>query len=117
MTTEDVNFASCRQSRRNHWDAVARKMDSWTGWSKAYHERLTQVYRCRVAPGQRILEVVIRLCFFMSLEEKKKLLKNNFPGVVQRFYFNITPTPVSRRQTIPSHTASQEKGDVVRLLT
>ena len=57
MATGDVNFTSYQQSRRNHWDAVARKMDSWTGWSKAYHERLTQVYRFWVAPGQRILEV------------------------------------------------------------
>ncbi|TRZ52023.1 glycosyltransferase [bacterium] len=57
MATGDVNFASYQQSRKNHWDAVARKMDSWTGWSKAYHERLTQVYRFWVAPGQRILEM------------------------------------------------------------
>jgi len=57
MATGDVSFNAYQQSRRNHWDAVARKMDSWTGWSKAYHERLAQVYRFWVAPGQRILEV------------------------------------------------------------
>jgi ubiquinone/menaquinone biosynthesis C-methylase UbiE len=57
MPTEDINFTSYQQSRRNHWDAVARKMDSWAGWSKAYHECLTQVYRFWVVPGQRILEV------------------------------------------------------------
>lgn len=57
MAAGTVNFTSYQQSRRNHWDAVARKMDSWTGWSREYHERLTQVYRFWVAPGQRILEV------------------------------------------------------------
>jgi len=57
MATGDFNFDSYQRSRRNHWDEVARKMDSWTGWSKTYHERLTQVYRFWVAPGQRILEV------------------------------------------------------------
>lgn len=57
MATGDVKFASYQRSRRNHWDAVARKMDSWAGWSRTYHERLTQVYRFWVAPGQRILEV------------------------------------------------------------
>jgi ubiquinone/menaquinone biosynthesis C-methylase UbiE len=57
MATGDVNFTSYKRSRTNHWDAVARKMDTWTGWGKAYHERLTQVYRFGVAPGQRILEV------------------------------------------------------------
>jgi ubiquinone/menaquinone biosynthesis C-methylase UbiE len=53
----DVTFAAYRQLRRNHWDVIARKMDSWTGWGRAYHERLTQVYRFWVAPGQRILEI------------------------------------------------------------
>jgi ubiquinone/menaquinone biosynthesis C-methylase UbiE len=53
----DVKFASYRQSRRDHWDSVAHKMDSWKGWGRAYHERLIQIYRFWVAPRQRILEV------------------------------------------------------------
>jgi SAM-dependent methyltransferase len=53
----DVKFASYRQSRMDHWDSVARKMDSWTGWGRAYHERLMQIYRFWVAPRQRVLEV------------------------------------------------------------
>lgn len=57
MTIHDMSFDTYRKSRCNHWDAVARKMDSWTGWSKAYHERLAQVYSFWVTPGQRILEV------------------------------------------------------------
>jgi SAM-dependent methyltransferase len=57
VTTPDISFDSYQRARCDHWNAVARKMDSWTGWSTAYHERLTQVYRFWVAPGQRILEV------------------------------------------------------------
>lgn len=57
MTTNDSGFDSYQRVRCDHWDAVARKMDSWTGWNRGYHERLTQVYRFWVAPGQRILEV------------------------------------------------------------
>jgi ubiquinone/menaquinone biosynthesis C-methylase UbiE len=57
MSSGDINFTSYQQSRKNHWDTVARKMDTWTGWGKAYHERLMQVYRFWVAPGQRILEI------------------------------------------------------------
>src|SRR5664280_271106 len=57
MISENVDFASYEKARKNHWDAVARKMDSWTGWSAAYHERLAEVYRFWVAPGQRVLEL------------------------------------------------------------
>ncbi|MDD3260244.1 MAG: glycosyltransferase [Smithellaceae bacterium] len=57
MTSENADFASYRKARKNHWDAIARRMDSWTGWSAAYHERLTEVYRFWVAPGQRVLEL------------------------------------------------------------
>ncbi len=57
MTTNDSGFDSYQRVRCDHWDAVARKVDSWTGWNRGYHERLTQVYRFWVAPGQRILEI------------------------------------------------------------
>jgi SAM-dependent methyltransferase len=40
-----------------HWDSVARKMDHWSGWGGAYHQRLTQVYRFLVPEGCRVLEV------------------------------------------------------------
>ena len=55
--TVEINYESYWQSRRSHWDAVARKMESWTGWGKAYHKRLAQIYGFWVAPGQRVLEV------------------------------------------------------------
>ena len=57
MALENADFASYQKARKNHWDAIARKMDSWTGWSAAYHERLTEVYRFWVAPDQRVLEL------------------------------------------------------------
>jgi ubiquinone/menaquinone biosynthesis C-methylase UbiE len=57
MATGDASFISYQQTRRNHWDRVARRMDFWKGWSGAYHERLKQIYRFRVTPGQRVLEI------------------------------------------------------------
>ena len=57
MASENVDFVSYQKARKNHWDAIARKMDSWTGWSAAYHERLAEVYRFWVAPSQRVLEL------------------------------------------------------------
>jgi len=32
------------QARRLHWNQVARKLETWTGWGGYYHRRLTQVY-------------------------------------------------------------------------
>lgn len=46
-----------QQSRIVHWDAWAKKMDSWTGWGGYYHQRLTEIYRLLVVPGQRVLEI------------------------------------------------------------
>lgn len=57
MASENVDFASYQKARKNHWDAIARKMDSWTGWGSVYHKRLAEVYRFWVAPGQRVLEL------------------------------------------------------------
>lgn len=57
MTINDSGFDSYQRTRCDHWDTVARKMDTWRGWSKGYYERLTQVYSFCVAPEQRILEL------------------------------------------------------------
>ena len=56
MASENVDFASYQRVRKNHWNAIARKMDSWT-WSATYHELLAEIYRFWVAPGQRVLEL------------------------------------------------------------
>lgn len=45
------------RARIAHWDAVARKRDSWKGWGGAYHARLSEVYGFLTSPGLRVLEV------------------------------------------------------------
>ncbi|MBN1813024.1 MAG: glycosyltransferase [Anaerolineae bacterium] len=46
-----------RQARVARWDAIARQMDTWTGWGTHYHRRLAEIYRFLVPPGQRVLEL------------------------------------------------------------
>ncbi len=46
-----------QQTHIVHWDAVARKRDSWNGWGGLYHRRLAEIYRFLITPGQRILEI------------------------------------------------------------
>ena len=57
MTTNDSSFNSYKKARCDHWNTVARKMDSWRGLSGEYNNRLKKVYRFMVTPGQRILEI------------------------------------------------------------
>lgn len=45
------------RTRQAHWDAVARRLERWTGWGGYYHRRLTQIYQSMVSPGQRVLEI------------------------------------------------------------
>ena len=45
------------QKRLAHWDQIARKRDSWQGWSGPYHRRLQEMYSYLISPGQRVLEV------------------------------------------------------------
>ncbi|HLG17035.1 MAG TPA: bifunctional class I SAM-dependent methyltransferase/glycosyltransferase family 2 protein [Blastocatellia bacterium] len=45
------------QQRVAHWDAVAARMDGWTGLGKYYHKRLTEVYLATIPTGQRVLEI------------------------------------------------------------
>lgn len=57
FTSDDVAQTVYTQERIDHWDAVARRMDTWTSWGAYYHQRLTQIYQFLVAPGQRVLEI------------------------------------------------------------
>src|SRR5919199_1333322 len=57
LNTNTAAQARYRQARMEHWDAVARRMDTWTGWGGCYHRRLTEIYRFLVPPGQRVLEI------------------------------------------------------------
>jgi ubiquinone/menaquinone biosynthesis C-methylase UbiE len=46
-----------REARQSHWDAIARKRDSWRGMGLWYHRRIEQIYRFLISPGQRVLEI------------------------------------------------------------
>ncbi|MBI3165287.1 MAG: methyltransferase domain-containing protein, partial [Chloroflexi bacterium] len=46
-----------QQTRRAHWDKVAKKRDHWRGMGRWYHRRLIEIYRYLVSPNQRILEI------------------------------------------------------------
>jgi ubiquinone/menaquinone biosynthesis C-methylase UbiE len=45
------------RARRDHWDAIADRMKSWTGWGGFYQRRLAHIYRQLIPPGARILEI------------------------------------------------------------
>jgi len=60
MTTDSFADDSSRRYqavRRESWDETARKLDGWRGAGGYYHQRLNEVYRFWVAPGQSVLEV------------------------------------------------------------
>jgi len=66
MNKNDLGFISYQQSRRQHCDCIARKMNTRADWSLGYHERLAQVYRFWSPPGQRILEIGCGLGHLLS---------------------------------------------------
>lgn len=57
LNPNDPAYSTYTQSRRAHWDMIARKRDAWRGWGGAYHRRLQEIYRYLSSPGQRILEI------------------------------------------------------------
>ena len=54
IDTPQINY---QQARKLHWNAVARELGTWKGWGEYYHQRLAEVYRSVVSPGQSILEI------------------------------------------------------------
>src|SRR5215216_6402451 len=46
-----------QQTRISHWDAIARKRDSWQGMGGWYHRRVQEIYRFHIHPNQNILKV------------------------------------------------------------
>lgn len=42
--------------RRGNWDAVCRSSHQDPGWSRLYHQRLTEIYKSLVLPGRRVIE-------------------------------------------------------------
>lgn len=60
MTTDplfDPAGQTYQQTRMAHWDAIARKRDSWHGMGKWYHNRLQEVYQFHVNPNLNVLEI------------------------------------------------------------
>ena len=53
----DAASKTYQQARISHWNAIARKRDSWQGMGGWYHRRLQEIYRFHVSPNQNILEV------------------------------------------------------------
>ena len=46
-----------RETRRAHWDGVARSLRTWRGWGGGYLQRLIEIYRFLIPSGARVLEV------------------------------------------------------------
>ena len=53
----DYKESKYQQTHIAHWDAVARKRDTWRGWGSDYHRRLGKIYGFLVSPGQHVLEI------------------------------------------------------------
>ena len=45
------------QTRKDHWDFIAKKRDHWRGMGRWYHRRLNEIYQYLVNPNQSILEI------------------------------------------------------------
>ena len=45
------------RERREHWDRVAEKLESWKGWGEYYRKRIEKVYGFNVPPNMDILEI------------------------------------------------------------
>src|SRR5215831_4112971 len=56
-TTQDKAQTKYREGRVRHWNEVARRLESWTGWGGYYHRRLRNIYQLLIPPGQSVLEL------------------------------------------------------------
>ena len=56
-TSIEATQTRYQEARLLHWNAVARKLETWTGWGAYYHRRLIHVYQSLVPPGQSVLEI------------------------------------------------------------
>jgi 2-polyprenyl-3-methyl-5-hydroxy-6-metoxy-1,4-benzoquinol methylase len=60
MITHDPTnaaFLQYQSERKEHWNAVACRLDHWRGWGGYYHRRLAQIFRFLTVPKQRVLEI------------------------------------------------------------
>lgn len=85
MAKENTDFVAYQTARKNHWNAVARKMDSWKGWGAYYHQRLAEVCRFWIAPGRRVLELGCgRGDLLDALKPKRGVGVDFSPEMIQR---------------------------------
>ena len=56
-TAQDKVYSDYQDKRRGHWDSIALKTDSWTSKGVYYHQRINEIYRFLIAPGQRVIEL------------------------------------------------------------
>ena len=72
FTTYNSNRKKHQQSRIDHWNDVSKQMDQWEGLGIWYHQRLEEIYKFLVPPGQKVLEIgCSRGDFLASLEPAK----------------------------------------------
>jgi ubiquinone/menaquinone biosynthesis C-methylase UbiE len=57
MSLNDPAASAYFETRRAHWDEVARRRGTAAERGGAYHRRLTEIYRFIIPPGQRVLEL------------------------------------------------------------
>ena len=57
MNSSHQTTAEYQKSHIAHWNKVALKRNSWHGWGKFYHRRVSEIYRFLAGPNQRILEI------------------------------------------------------------
>jgi len=55
--TLDAAGRAYQQTRIAHWDALAKRRDTWSGGGGWYHRRLLEIFRFLVGSNQRILEI------------------------------------------------------------
>jgi len=54
MDVEQFNY---QKTRIEHWDSVARRMDTWKGFGDYYHGRIAEVFQFLIPHGQRVIEI------------------------------------------------------------
>ncbi|MBI5568497.1 MAG: glycosyltransferase [Desulfomonile tiedjei] len=54
MTALEIEY---QRDRRAHWDSLALKRDGDRSWGRFYHQRITEIFRFLVLPGQRVIEI------------------------------------------------------------
>jgi ubiquinone/menaquinone biosynthesis C-methylase UbiE len=57
MNVVMMDAENYKQTRINHWDGVARKLDNWTGAGSYYHKCMAEVFRHLIPPGRRVIEI------------------------------------------------------------